>query len=160
MRTPEKNQHQEDDALQAPPGLVSALNRLPREPSFIPPMVDEAVLRAARRHFSKPDHGRVNWTRFMPWVVATAAIMLLLVAIPRLFHKPAAASAPDAALARRDLNQDGRADILDAFALARQLRSGAKPSPQLDVNGDGVVDERDVTALAARAVKLEKGGRS
>ena len=31
---------------------------------------------------------------------------------------------------------------------------------QLDVNGDGVVDERDVAAIAARAVKLEQGGRS
>jgi hypothetical protein len=51
-------------------------------------------------------------------------------------------------------------DILDAFALARQLKQGGSGNLQLDVNGDGVVDERDVAALAARAVKLERGGRS
>ena len=34
----------------------------------------------------------------------------------------------------------------------------ATANPQLDLNGDGVIDERDVTMVAARAVKLEKGG--
>jgi hypothetical protein len=30
----------------------------------------------------------------------------------------------------------------------------------LDINVDGVVDERDVATLAAKAVSLGKGGRS
>jgi len=40
------------------------------------------------------------------------------------------------------------------------LEQGRAPRLQWDVNGDGVVDERDVQALAARAVSLESGGRS
>jgi len=51
-------------------------------------------------------------------------------------------------------------DMLDAFALARELQQGRTPRPQLDLNGDGVVDERDVEVLAARAVTLETGGHS
>ena len=50
--------------------------------------------------------------------------------------------------------------VLDAFALARELKSKPHPNPQLDINGDGVVDEQDVATLAARAVSLGKGGRS
>jgi hypothetical protein len=60
--------------------------------------------------------------------------------------------------AREDLNHDGRVDILDAFQLARELRAGKKPA--VDLNGDGVVDERDADVIATRAVSLEKGGRS
>jgi hypothetical protein len=51
-------------------------------------------------------------------------------------------------------------DILDAFALARQLKSGLVPGPGQDINGDGVVDERDVETIAAQAVRLQKGGHS
>jgi len=51
-------------------------------------------------------------------------------------------------------------DIFDAFSLARQLERGQKLDPRWDFNGDGVVDRRDVEAMARQAVKLEKGGRS
>ena len=85
---------------------------------------------------------------------------MLLVAIPQLSKRPALAPARDSAFARWDLDRDGRVDILDAFAVARQLKQGGTRNLQLDVNGDGVVDERDVAAIAARAVKLEQGGRS
>ena len=50
--------------------------------------------------------------------------------------------------------------MLDAFALARELEADAASRPQHDLNGDGVVDGRDVQILAARAVNLEHGGRS
>jgi hypothetical protein len=64
------------------------------------------------------------------------------------------------AYAREDVNRDGRVDILDAFLLARQLQSGDNPGSSLDLNGDGVVDHRDAESIAAKAVKLEKGGQS
>ena len=95
----------------------------------------------------------------MPWVAAAAAIVLLI-ALPQLVRKPGGGPNSDVAIARGDFNHDRRVDILDAFALARQLKQGATRNLQLDVNGDGVVDERDVAALAARAVKLEQGGHS
>ncbi|MCX6929849.1 MAG: dockerin type I domain-containing protein, partial [Verrucomicrobia bacterium] len=98
--------------------------------------------------------------RFLPWAVAGAAVFVVLVTIPQFSKQPAPGQARDAALARGDFNHDHHVDILDAFALARQLKQGGPSNLQLDVNGDGVVDERDVEALAARAVKLGEGGHS
>ncbi len=160
MQAAGNHQHQEDEALQAPPGLVSALKELPQEPSFIPATLDEAVLRAAQQQLSRPEGRRVKWIGWMPWLAATGAVILLLAVIPSFSKKPASVAVYRTSIAREDLNHDGRVDILDAFALARQLRSGTRPDPQLDLNGDGVVDERDVATLAAQAVKLEKGGHS
>ena len=163
MQMPDNNQPCQDQALEAPPRLVAALKRFPQEPIFIPPTADEAILRAARRHLAQPGKVRRGWLarfRLMPWVAGAAAAILLLAAIPQFFKQPAPGPGRDSAFARGDLNHDGRVDILDAFALARQLKQGGTRNLQLDVNGDGVVDERDVAALAARAVKLEQGGRS
>jgi len=159
MHEPDNNPHDQDEALEAPPKLVAALKRLPQEPVFVPPTADEAVLRAARGHLERPRPVRVGWFRFMPWVAAAAAIALLAV-IPRFFKPPTPGSVRDSALARWDLNSGRHVDILDAFALARQLKQSGARNLQWDVNGDGVVDERDVAAIAARAVKLEQGGRS
>ena len=159
MQMPDNNQPHQDEALEAPPRLVSALKRLPQEPIFIPPTADEAILRAARRHLNPPQQPRRGWFRFLPWVAAAAAI-LLLVGIPQFFMQPAPGPVRDSTFAQGDLNHDGRVDILDAFALARQLKQGGAKNLQLDLNKDGVVDDRDVSALAARAVKLERGGHS
>lgn len=159
MHKPDNQPHDQDEALQAPPKLVAALKRLPQEPVFIPPTVDEAVLRAARKHLEGPRQARPGWLRLMPWVTAAAAIVLLA-AIPRFFRQPAPAPGREAVLARWDLDRDGRVDILDAFALARELKQGGARDRQWDVNRDGTVDGGDVAAIAARAVKLEQGGPS
>jgi hypothetical protein len=155
----DRDHEREDEALQAPPRLVAALEHVQPERIFIPPTLDEAVLRAARRHLCAPEEPRPRWFRWMPWVAATAAVVLLVVA-PQFLTRPKVGPAAGATGPGKEVNRDGRVDILDAFALARQLKSGGTTSPQLDVNGDGVVDERDVATLAARAVRLEKGGRS
>jgi hypothetical protein len=76
---------------------------------------------------------------------AAAAVALAALGLWRWNH---AAPAPLAA---------GPADavtILDAFTLARLLRDGQRPGPAWDANLDGVVDARDVDALARRAVRL------
>jgi Dockerin type I domain len=159
MQQPDNNQRVPEETLEAPPDLVSALKCLPQEPVFIPPTADEAVLRAAQKHLAKPAASRLGWLRLMPWVAATAGI-LLLAAIPQLFKQRAHRPAHVAAFARADLNHDGQVDILDALALARQLKQGRAAGLQWDVNGDGVVDERDVATLAARAVRLEPGRHS
>jgi hypothetical protein len=163
MPTRDNNPHDQDEGLEAPPQLVSALKRLPQEPVFIPPTADAAILRAARKHLTQPVNGRrgwLGWFRFMPWVAGAAATILLLAAIPQFFKQPVPGPARDSAFTRGDLNHDGHVDILDAFALARRLKQGETKNLQLDLNGDGIVDERDVAALAARAVKLEQGGHS
>jgi hypothetical protein len=158
MQTPDKHEPPEEALLQAPPKLAEALRQLPWENVFVPPTVDEAVLRAARRHLAAPARPRWNWFRLMRWAAATASLVALtLVAMHYLGPQPGVPPAP--ALAREDLNHDGRVDILDAFALARQLKAGGKVALSLDINGDGLVDERDVAALAAQAVRLSGGNR-
>jgi hypothetical protein len=67
-------------------------------------------------------------------------------------------SAPPASIAlKADLDGNGRVDILDAFYLARRV---GKPSPQptWDINGDGKIDQADIDAIAAQAVRV--GGKS
>src|SRR5512137_2468273 len=155
MQMPDRNQHYSDEALEAPPKLVAALKRLPQEPSFIPPTADEAVLWAARRHLEGPRQVRWGLFRFLPWVAAAATVVLIL-ALPLCFKQRAPGPSGDPTLARGDLNRDGRVDVLDAFALARQLKQGKSKDLQLDLNGDGVVDEHDAETLAARAVKLDR----
>ncbi len=161
MQSPDNNDHQEAETLQAPPELVAALRSLPKEPVFIPATVDEAVLRFAERHLTRPVGQRFSWLRFAPWLATAAAIVIvLLIVVPRPFSRTASTVSPKSLPARENPNSGHDIDILDAFALARQLKAGATPNPQLDVNGDGVVDERDVATLAAQAVKLQKGGHS
>ena len=158
MQAPDNNRDQEDKALEAPPELIAALKRSSKGPIFIPPTVDEAILHAARRHLTRQKEPCFKWLRAIRWGIAAAAIVLLLAIAPQFLRKTSSVSSPS--LVREDLNHDGQVDILDAFALARELKTGAHPGSRLDINGDGVVDERDVGALAARAVSLPKGGRS
>ena len=157
MRRPDDNA-ESSDRLEAPPKLVVALKNLSEQRFFVPPTVDEAVLRAAQRHFSKPQPQRFKWLPLMPWAVTAGCT--LVVALLAYHFIPGANLGRQPALARADLNRDRQVDILDAFALAKLLQSGARPDPRLDFNGDGVVDERDVKAIAAQAVSLEKAGRS
>ena len=71
-------------------------------------------------------------------MAAAAAVMLLLWSGP----------------VREDIDRNGRVDILDAFALARQIEAGSGRLPDGDINGDGVVDAGDVDAIALKAVAL------
>ncbi len=62
----------------------------------------------------------------------------------------------NADLLKRDIDRSGKVDILDAFAVARGIKSG-KPSLAWDVKGDGKVDQQDIDDIAALAVRV-KGG--
>jgi hypothetical protein len=53
---------------------------------------------------------------------------------------------------RRDVDRNGRVDILDAFALARMIRQD--DSAFNDINGDGRSDQRDIDLVARDAVRL------
>jgi len=85
---------------------------------------------------------------------------MVIAVLPQILTKRRQPSAGTAVVSREDVNRDGEVDILDAFALAKELKSGHPPGPGLDINGDGVVDEKDVATIAARAVRLDKGSRS
>ena len=53
---------------------------------------------------------------------------------------------------RSDVDLNGRVDILDAFAMARQLRDGSGEAR--DFNHDGRFDKLDIDLVAREAVKL------
>ena len=179
------DREQNDPNLDAPEKLRAALARSQTRRIIVPAAVDEAVLRAARERLAgageprkrgTPNAGEkasgrsegfgiaallrlvcdtaaVRGRGFAPLTAVAVTIVAAGVLVWLAVH-------PRAAVRPEDLNADGQVDMLDAFALARELQQGRTPRPQLDLNGDGVVDERDVEVLAARAVTLETGGHS
>ncbi len=141
-----------EESLKAPERLVTELKRVSSAKLFIPPTIDDAVLLASRRALQPGAAPRFFRFRLVPWLTAAAAVLVLVlfVLVRPATHRSMTATG--------DVNGDGRTEILDAFILARELKAGAHPGPGLDVNGDGLVDERDVLTVAARAVELQKGG--
>lgn len=165
MNNGDPNTRRDGEEPKAPAKLVAALKEPSARRVFVPPSVDAAVLRAARKHLARspaplsPSDGvRGMFARLLrPWIlwptVATACIALAGLAYftSRSSHQQ---------FAREDLNRDGRVDILDAFQLARATQSDSKPGSNADLNNDGIVDRRDAELIATHAVKLEKGGKS
>ena len=169
MNNGDPNTRRDGEEPKAPAKLVAALKEPPARRLFVPPPIDAAVLRAAQEHLARatsslsPSDGeragvRGAFTRFLkPWILwptlATACI-----ALAGLAYFSSRSSQPQ--FAREDLNHDGRVDILDAFQLARETQTGAKPVVAPDLNNDGLVDRHDAELIATHAVKLEKGGKS
>lgn len=146
----ESNQHDSEKDLEAPPRLIAALKEASRRDIFVPPYVDRAILKTARGHLHKPASPSFVFRRWILWP-ALAAVCVLIICVVRLDMTPA-----QPRYAREDLNHDGKVDILDSFALARELKAGKQLPAAYDINGDGVVDERDVALIAAHAVELKK----
>jgi hypothetical protein len=186
-----QNEQHNDENLEAPPRLVSALRQLSKESLFVPPTVDEALMKAARQHLGQREKKGMGWFRLLPWSVATAGLAAaIFFAYPDAKERPSRSSHQGAgqstisrstksvqgesepgesgvqwqshglAEVREDLNSDGKVDILDAFMLAKKLQRAPASDSRFDVNGDGVIDRRDVETIAAHAVSLEKRGRS
>jgi hypothetical protein len=147
------NEHEHDDASEPriPARLAAELKALYAPPRLVPPQVDASVLGKARRYLAKM-RGLRPVIRFPQWLAAAAVVALAALIGSLLFPSKLRTS-----LAREDINRDGRVDVLDAFALARQLQRGAITDQKFDFNADGVVDQKDIDAVAARAVKVEKG---
>lgn len=152
-------EHNHDDL----PELRDALSGSYRSEVPVPPEIDQAVLRTARRRFA-------FWRRrrfVIRWAAAgamAAAVMLAVLLTPQYRHQPEEA-APEVASAKslqsfskEDIDRNGRVDILDAFVLARRIEGAGKAEAEWDVNGDGAVNRTDVDTVAMAAVRL-KGRR-
>jgi len=180
-----QNGQEQNGGLEAPPKLVAALKQLQGEPVFVPRTIDEALIKAAHQRLGYGEKKKSRWSRLVPWTVAAAGFAAaVLVAYPHAKHflgfggsgferstratrrgsettgESASPQSHGLAYVREDLNRDGEVNILDAFMLARKLQNPPLSDPKLDVNGDGVIDYRDVETIAAHAVSLEKRGRS
>ena len=132
----------------------------------VPAEIDKAILADARRHFEQ--HGpatqrparrrRVSvwqWTAIAS-AVGAACVMLFTLRPQHPAQNISVATGSQASSSQDDLRSDvdlnGRVDILDAFAMARQFRDGSK-EPR-DFNHDGRFDELDIDLVAREAVKL------
>jgi len=144
--------------------MVQDMRDLYRTP-IVPPSVDAAVRNRAKVYFASQRRIRL-WVR---WMGSAAAVLVLCaglwLALLRDNVKPMA-SANRAANALQpaspppvleDIDHNGRVDVLDAFAVARGIKL-RQTQPTWDVNGDRVIDQRDVDQIANRAVRV-KGGR-
>ena len=156
-----------DDAENGLPDSVRAAlkNRYGPIPD-VPAQIDTAILADARRHFEQ--HGpatlrparrrRVSawqWTAIAS-TVAAACVVLFALSPSQPNQESSVAARSDASSLddelRSDVDLNGRVDILDAFAMARQLHTGGAEAR--DFNHDGRFDQLDIDLVAREAVKL------
>jgi len=126
-----------------PESLARDLARLCGEAPPVPPSVDAAIALAARRRLA----GIRVRRRALRWAGAAAAAAAALV-FAVVLSRPRV---------QGDIDGNGRVDILDAFALAREIEARSDPRRDRDLNGDGAVDRADVDLIAMTAVNLDRG---
>jgi hypothetical protein len=99
--------------------------------------------------------------RLLRWaapVAAAAAVIIFVFMLEFTMKEPESAlSRSVLAVAQADIDHNGRVDILDAFKLARHIKSADRPDIKWDINGDGLVNRSDVDSVAFAAVRLDKG---
>ena len=156
-----------DDDLQAPPAFVRDLKALYTPSSAIPPTTDEAIL-AGIRHQNVSRRRKRLLVRWALPPAAAAAVIMWIVFNPLVapdvenspFGEPAGISGTSQFADHRDIDGNGRVDILDALALARNIKDNRVAEQPWDFNGDGLIDRKDVDTVAQSAVRLNKGASS
>jgi hypothetical protein len=106
----------------------------------VPAKVTDAILN--RAHVQLAGMHRSSRPRVLRWVGAAVAAAACLVLVARV-----ALRGP---VSLDDIDGNHRVDIVDALKLAHQINSGTGR----DLNGDGVVDQRDVDTIAIAVVRL------
>jgi hypothetical protein len=170
------NPFSEEDDVTLPPRLAADLKALQRTPA-VPPAVDRAIRDQARYHFSR--YRRIQIWRRVGGGIAAAAVLAIGLKIAVFNHLDSLgpmASSPSPTVADRlqssaaspatqptrirlaaeDIDRNGVVNVLDAFTVARGIKSH-HTQPAWDVNHDGVVDQQDVDLIAMTAVRV-KGG--
>ena len=114
---------------------------------FVPPTLDEAIVKQAREHLTgEPKGRRFGFWNWFALGTATALIAVMIFILPRI---------KTPVIAREDINRDGQVDIVDAMALAKSVE-GSATNPAFDQNGDGKLDDADVRAVAFAAVRIDR----
>ena len=126
----------------------------------VPVEIDRAILAEARKHLGK----KCSRLRIGRWAVSAAAVAAVVVfAFVHNYDGGGGhidsekVAMVDMEAIKEDIDRNGRVDILDAFVLARRVEGSEGVDLQWDINGDGVVDGKDIDAVAARAVRINKG---
>jgi hypothetical protein len=160
---PTHNQASEHaDAPESLPALASGLKAIASHQSAATPdEADRRMRHAIQHHFAQQGRRSTSRRRMLGWSGAIAALLGLAITawllVPR---QPVATTWSLVEVQPADIDRSGRVDILDAWALARQVEANATASSGLDINGDGVVDHRDVDAVAMQAVSISGGSKS
>ena len=146
---------------QLPPRLVEELSRLHATEVRVPAALDRAILRQARQSFAR----RRRWWLAARWVGAAVASAAAIALAFGTFIRPGKTSSPLAIQPRpqiaqlADIDRDGRIDMLDAYLVGRKIARHEPLDPAWDINGDGVVDQKDVDLIAHLAVQVTLEGR-
>jgi negative regulator of sigma E activity len=121
----------------------------------VPPALDRAILQDARAGFARR---RRFWLLARAAGATAAAAAAAVVVIVLYLNRKDAVVRPVAGTQqvapRGDLDGNGRVDVLDAYLLAKKVEQRAAVGTGEDVNGDGVLDQRDVDRVAEIAVRL------
>jgi hypothetical protein len=142
--------------------LQNELKKLFRTADPVPPEVDRKILEMADKHFAEQRKtGRVVILRWAGRVAAAAAIILVTAILYVQFESKTTHYKTGldkfAAVVGESINPAAKVTILDAFTLARNIDAGKKIEKSWDLNGDGIIDKRDVDAVAFAAVRLHDG---
>jgi hypothetical protein len=144
---------EEDEQFELPESLREQLITYAKAGVSVPPNVDSDVLETAKQHLRTQRIRRNRW--FLPGWAAAAAMITVLLVWSSAFHLHQRSPQQEN---RADIDGNGVVDIFDAFALARMIEQ-KQARVDFDVNHDGLIDERDVSAIAQRAVQLPRGTR-
>ncbi|MBI4602681.1 MAG: hypothetical protein HY721_12055 [Planctomycetes bacterium] len=137
--------------------LAAALRSEPGPAVPVPPEVDEAILALGARELRRrtvPARAAWGLGPRRRWAAAAAALVLAAGLWGLLVRHEAPEDLASAGVRARDLDRNGRIDIVDAYSLALRLRSGGPQDSRLDLNADGRVDALDVDAIARESVSL------
>lgn len=170
--TDRKRHFDDEPGFAVSPRFSEDLGRVFGPTAEVPADVDRAVAEAARRHFARRPR-RLWWLRWTVPATAAAAIIVTAslwwagrgptdhsvqgIASPALRDAFTASETMRIEAVRADIDANGRVNILDAFALARHIESAGPVSQTWDINGDGLVDRKDVDTVAFASVRLSKG---
>jgi hypothetical protein len=138
-----------DDAeLELPETLRRALVDLHTPTTKVPAHVDHAILGRARIEY----RGRRRMWVGTRWAaIALAAAAMVVIAIHLL--GPVVEGNKSQLAKLGDVNHDNQVNILDAYIVARHIARHEPLDKAWDINGDGVVDQKDVDLIAAMAVE-------
>lgn len=140
------------------PQLASDLRNLYRPGEQIPDVLRDEIM-----HEAKTGLGDLGRTRRWGGLAVIAAAITIVFGLQFLLQElanPDRDKSPITAaqLAKQeDIDGNGRVDILDAFVLAKQIGVQSTLNATWDINGDGVVDRKDVDAIAQTAVRINGG---
>jgi hypothetical protein len=126
------------------PRLGDALRAAYTHRAGVPVSVDEGIRAAAAELFGRRRRLRLMARWGMGLAAGIAAAIVLIVSL----HRPAPLG---------PVGRDQQMSMVDALKLAKHLAAKESIDKSWDLNRDGVIDQKDIDAVAAMSVTLKRG---